>query len=405
MVARVGLCIHGRLPSIQVNPGLSRGEVADTGRIEPSNLACYALGQTEPSEGPGSGQLANNTFFNAVTDVETLPRRSSKQHFPAHRQATPTQIHPQNNSLLACDEPANGPPWGYAVANECGREMMNPSNSNVSVIRQDRGEMNQKLLQRQALASLAPVESAGRIVKMSFSSPEGKRLFLRYFDITQLHMHYISKIARLSLPDADIEQVEKQVLELVEEKIDSIDKEMVRVEQELQKNNIDSLATYVIEPLTLEVRMLGKIGRRLLELIGKVDQLMPMLETLAIDELISESQLSIKKNLFKRMVRSVGGIVRTLKIGLQRKSAALANTDKTAAPKKNEPEQRDHPVVSASASDGQAADDVISDSTHSNSMEMMTCELEAAMTPPAGVGAGEPAGASEPIMPTIPEPV
>lgn len=282
---------------------------------------------------------------------------------------------------------------------------MNPSNGNVSVIRQDHGEMNQKLLQRQALESLAPVESAGRIVKMSLSSPEGKRLFLRYFDITQLHMHYISKIARLSLPDADIEQVEKQVLELVEEKIDSIDKEMVRVEQELHKNNIDSLATYVIEPLTLEVRMLGKIGRRLLELIGKVDQLMPMLETLAIDELISESQLSIKKNLFKRMVRSVGGIVRTLKIGLQRKSAALANTNKTATPKKNEPEQSYHPVVNASASDGQVGGDAISDSAHSNGMEMMTCESEAAMTPPAGVGAGEPAGASEPIMPAIPEPV
>jgi hypothetical protein len=283
--------------------------------------------------------------------------------------------------------------------------MMNATNGNVSVIRQDHGEMNQKLLQRQALASLAPVESAGRIVKMSLSSPEGKRLFLRYFDITQLHMHYISKIARLSLPDADIEQVEKQVLELVEEKIDSIDKEMVRVEQELHKNNIDSLATYVIEPLTLEVRMLGKIGRRLLELIAKVDQLMPMLETLAIDELISESQLGIKKNLFKRMVRSVGGIVRTLKIGLQRKSAALANTNRTAAPKKNEPEQSDHPVINASASDGQVAGDAISDSTNSNGMEMMSCESEAAMTPPAGMGAGEPAGPSEPIMPAIPEPV
>lgn len=253
-------------------------------------------------------------------------------------------------------------------------KMMNPTNGNVSVIRQDHGEMNQKLLQRQALASLAPVESAGRIVKMSLSSPEGKRLFLRYFDITQLHMHYISKIARLSLPDADIEQVEKQVLELVEEKIDSIDKEMVRVEQELHKKNIDSLATYVIEPLTLEVRMLGKIGRRLLELIAKVDQLMPMLETLAIDELISESQLSIKKNLFKRMVRSVGGIVRTLKIGLQKKSAALANIDKTAAHKKNGTDQIGHPAANALSSDDSVASDTIVDGNPSTDVKVMTMQ-------------------------------
>lgn len=281
---------------------------------------------------------------------------------------------------------------------------MNPTNSNVSVIRQDHGEMNQKLLRRQAVASLAPVESAGRIVKMSLSSPEGKRLFLRYFDITQLHMHYISKIARLSLPDADIEQVEKQVLELVEEKIDSIDKEMVRVEQELHKNNIGSLATYVIEPLTLEVRMLGKIGRRLLELIGKVDQLMPMLETLAIDELISESELSIKKNFFKRMVRSVGGIVRTLKIGLQRKSAALINTDKTPTRQRNETDQISHSVVNASASHDPVTGDETVDSTHSRDMKVMLSKSEDLLST-ADMDVSEPASTAEPQTAPIPEPI
>lgn len=69
----------------------------------------------------------------------------------------------------------------------------------------------------------------------------------------------------------------------------------------------------------LNARILGKIGRRLLELIGKIDQLMPMLETLAIDEFISESQLNIKKSVFKKAVRSVAGVVRTLKSGLQKK--------------------------------------------------------------------------------------
>lgn len=250
--------------------------------------------------------------------------------------------------------------------------MMNPSNANVSVIRQDHGEMNQKLLERQAPASLSPVESAGRIVKMSLSSPEGKRLFLRYFDITQLHMHYISKIARLSLPDADIEKVEKQVFDLIQEKINIVDKEMVRVEQELRKHNIDSLATYTIVPLTLEARVLGKIGRRLLELTGKIDQLMPMLETMAIDELISESQLNIKKTFLKKSVRSVASVVRTLKTGLQKKSAALANTDKTADGKNPTGDQTDHSSSSDFASEDNVADVVITDTVLSTDFRLMT---------------------------------
>lgn len=202
---------------------------------------------------------------------------------------------------------------------------MSPSNDTISVIKQDHGEMNQKLLQRQAPATLSPVESAGREVKMSLSSPEGKRLFLRFFDITQLHMHYVSKIARLSLPDQEIEQVEQQVFELIVEKMQQVDNEMVRVEQQLRAQHIDSLATYAVKPLLLDTRVLGKIGRRMLELIGKVDQLMPMLETLAIDELISESELNIKKSTYKKTVRSVAGVVRSLKTGLQKKSAALNN--------------------------------------------------------------------------------
>ena len=208
---------------------------------------------------------------------------------------------------------------------------MDTSNANASVTRQDRNAINHKLLHRLSAAPLASVESAGRIVKMHLSSPEGKRLFLRFFDITQLHMHYVSKIARLSLPDAEVEAVEQQVLDLIVEKTQVVDQEMVRVEQQLRSHHIDSLATYAIEPLVLDARVLGKIGRRLLELIGKVDQLMPMLETMAIDELISESQLNIKKSVFKKTVRSVAGVVRTLKSGLQKKSLNLSKHDKPSS--------------------------------------------------------------------------
>lgn len=87
--------------------------------------------------------------------------------------------------------------------------IIDKSNANASVARHDRSAINHKLLKRQSAAPLATIESAGRTVRMSLSSPEGKRLFLRFLDITQLHMHYVSKIARLSLPDPDVEAVEQ----------------------------------------------------------------------------------------------------------------------------------------------------------------------------------------------------
>ena len=53
--------------------------------------------------------------------------------------------------------------------------------------------------------------------------------------------------------------------------------------------------------------MISSFGRRYLELMTKVDQLMPMLETLAIDEVIEVAQLDLQKALAKKSVRQVAG--------------------------------------------------------------------------------------------------
>ena len=56
--------------------------------------------------------------------------------------------------------------------------------------------------------------------------------------------------------------------------------------------------------------MISPFGRRYLELMTKVDQLMPMLETLAIDEVIEVAQLDLQKGLAKKSVRQVAGAAR-----------------------------------------------------------------------------------------------
>jgi hypothetical protein len=71
--------------------------------------------------------------------------------------------------------------------------------------------------------------------------------------------------------------------------------------------------------------------RRYLELMTKVDQLMPMLETLAIDEVIEVAQLDLQKGLAKKSVRQVAGAVRNFLAGLRKRMNAIAEEDATQA--------------------------------------------------------------------------
>ena len=75
--------------------------------------------------------------------------------------------------------------------------------------------------------------------------------------------------------------------------------------------------------------MISSFGRRYLELMTKVDQLMPMLETLAIDDVIEVAQLDLQKDLAKKSVRQVAGAVRNFAGGLRQRRNAEAEGDPT----------------------------------------------------------------------------
>ena len=54
-------------------------------------------------------------------------------------------------------------------------------------------------------------------------------------------------------------------------------------------HGITSAATYDTVPMDVEVHVLSSIGRRYLEVLGKLDQLMPLLQTLEIHEVITRA--------------------------------------------------------------------------------------------------------------------
>jgi hypothetical protein len=69
-------------------------------------------------------------------------------------------------------------------------------------------------------------------------------------------------------------------------------------------------------------RSLQTAGRRHLELIGKLDQLIPMLQTLEIQEIITTREVDKQRAAMKRQVKGVATTARNLEAGLRKRMNA-----------------------------------------------------------------------------------
>src|ERR1700686_3530554 len=200
-----------------------------------------------------------------------------------------------------------------------------------ATIRLDQGGINARLLANEAKVDFRRVESASRKIQARFHSPEVKRLFVRYLNSMQLNMYLISVIGRTKLPHSLIEQVEGGLKARLEKLHTEVNESIDAAEALCKVHGITRLATYDTEPLAIEAKVISPFGRRYLELMTKVDQLMPMLETLAIDEVIEVAQLDLQKGLAKKSVRQVAGAARNFLAGLRKRMNAIAEEDATQA--------------------------------------------------------------------------
>jgi ribosomal protein L10 len=200
-----------------------------------------------------------------------------------------------------------------------------------ATIRLDQGGINARLLANEAKVDFRRVESASRKIQATFHSPEVKRLFVRYLNSMQLNMYLISVIGRTKLPHSLIEQVEGALKAKLENLHAELNEAIDAAEALCKVHGITLLATYDTEPLAIEAKVISPFGRRYLELMTKVDQLMPMLETLAIDEVIEVAQLDLQKGLAKKSVRQVAGAARNFLAGLRKRMNAIAEEDASRA--------------------------------------------------------------------------
>ena len=191
------------------------------------------------------------------------------------------------------------------------------------IVKVDQGAVNDRILAKEVKADFRRVEAASVKMRTHFTSAEAKRMFVRFFNTVQLNAHFISVIARTKLKHEDVERVEAALRERLEAVAQDFNKAIDGAEALFKVNGITTIATYDTKPLELEIGVISSMGRRYLELLTKLDQLMPMLQTLEIHEVITPRDADIQRAAFKRGIRTVAGAARSLAGGLRRRMNAL----------------------------------------------------------------------------------
>ena len=212
--------------------------------------------------------------------------------------------------------------------------------ADTQIVKVDQGAVNDRILAKEVKTDFRRVEAASVKMMTHFTSAEAKRLFVRFFSTLQLNAHFVSVIARTKLKHEDVERVEAALRERLESVTDDLNKAIDGAEALFKNNGITSFATYDTMPLELEVGIISSSGRRYFEVLNKLDQLMPLLQTLEIHEVITPRDADIQRAGFKRAIRSVAGTARNLATGLRRRMNEFSA------------KEAEHERLKAAASDG-----------------------------------------------------
>ncbi len=187
------------------------------------------------------------------------------------------------------------------------------------IVRIDQGGVNARIIARETKTDFRRVEAAGIRMPVCFTSAEGKRTFVRRFGPMQLNMYFISVIARTQLESLDVLKVEKTIRTQMDNVCNSMNKSLDAAEALCQHHGVTQLATYDTQPLEMEVAVISSTTRRYLEILIKLDQLMPMLQTLEIHDVLSLEEVVNQRSILKRQVRNIALSVRGFANGLRRR--------------------------------------------------------------------------------------
>jgi hypothetical protein len=197
----------------------------------------------------------------------------------------------------------------------------------TKIVRVDQGAVNARILAKEVKTDFRRIEAASVKMTTHFLSPEAKRLFVRYFSTLQLNAHFVSVIARTKLKPEDVARVETLLREQLEAATEKLNQAIDSAETRFKENGITHIATYDTVPLEIEIGIISSNGRRYFELMNKLDQLMPLIQTLEIHEVITANEADIQRAEFKRLVRKLAISARHMATGLRRRMNGFDSQD------------------------------------------------------------------------------
>lgn len=193
------------------------------------------------------------------------------------------------------------------------------------MVMSDRGAANARIMAKETRVDARRVEGASVKVRTHLSSAEAKRLFVRVFQTLQVNAHFISVIARTRLDPLEIEAKETSLRAGIDRVKQKLGAALDDAEAQFKAHGISSLATYDTQPLEVEVGILSSSGRRYLEVFNMFDQLIPLWQTLEINEVISVQMLDQQRVELKREIKGIATSAREIAAGLRRRMTALQN--------------------------------------------------------------------------------
>ena len=136
---------------------------------------------------------------------------------------------------------------------------MATNSASTAIVRIDQGRVNERILSREVKTDFRRVEGASIKMTARFTSAEGKRLFVRFFNTLQLNAHFISVIARTRLATDAVAKVEQVLREMVDAAAEALNQAIDGAEALFKANGINSVATYDTQALEIEISILSSL--------------------------------------------------------------------------------------------------------------------------------------------------
>lgn len=193
-----------------------------------------------------------------------------------------------------------------------------------NIVKLDDGAVNNRILAKADIADYRRVEQACLKTLVVLKSPEVKRLFTRFFHSFQINSHFCSHIARTRLTNEQVEAVEMQIRNSLDKLTRELNSAQAQAAALFKEHGITATACYETIPLAMDVGVISSSGRRYLECITALDELMPKLALLEIYEVILPAEVDKQRASLRKAIIRPAQTARQLGAGLRRRMNGAA---------------------------------------------------------------------------------